>query len=224
MTAPPQQQQQREFHMPPYPTAPLMPHDLRQQQQQQQQQPESYGIDFPDILDETQTGENPVVTTRCSGEVLRRQQVLPPPLLPMQGDAAAGEIKMEVEQRNCCSNSSETSPCFLASSPTQPLPASSVKQEAGPEGNTTPPPCQMSPTATIPGEPQQQNTSRASKSNDKRLQSFLDTCAKLPCLNELATSDLHPSVVVVAVSTALEAASQSNHQFSCSVSTTVAVI
>ena len=204
MTAPPQQQQQREFHMPPYPTAPLMPHDLRQQQQQQQQQqqPESYGIDFPDILDETQTGENPVVTTRCSGEVLRRQQVLPPPLLPMQGDAAAGEIKVEVEQRNCCSNSSETSPCFLASSPTQPLPASSVKQEAGPEGNTMPPPCKMSPTA--------------SKSNDKRLQSFLDTCAKLPCLNELATSDLHPSVVVVAVSTALEAASQSNHQFSCS--------
>jgi hypothetical protein len=205
------QQHQREFRLTQFPTAGVLP-ELRQQQQ-----PELYDIDFPDILNETSTAGS---HCQCSGGEATQLVLAPPPLLPSQ-TSPVSEVKMEIEHKSCPNGNQtgNTSPCWQAltptTSPTAPYPnTSSIKLEILPEAAQVS--CNMNSQSTSQtnnftnGGSQHLNTTLpnskpAAVSSDAHLQAFLASCSELPPLRELVTSDLHPTVVVVAVSTALVA-------------------
>lgn len=200
-----------EFQIPPFAPVAVLP-----------QQQESYDIDFPDILAETSTVKDPAGPHSQCSSVLRPQQILAPlPLLPNP----AGEVKMETKHKSC-PNARETgsTPCGLTAalpptvSPTTPLPttssssSSSVKLEILPDmaSSTAQPSCKMSSqsqpvTSHSNPNPPAPTSKTSAASSDAQLQAFLATCSKLPSLQELLTSNLHSTVVVVAVATAVEA-------------------
>ena len=192
-------QYQREFQVPPY--APVLP-DLRQPQPQQ----ESYGIEFADILGESQGVKDSSMQDQCS-EMQRRQRISSLSLLPPQNMA---EVKVELVDQKPCTNVSSASSCASACAMATPVPTTSARpfpasvklENTSSEEN----PCTMSSCKISQQPPHSTHASQSTASTSSpQLKSFLDTCSKLPSLQELVSSGVHPTVVVVTVSTALAA-------------------
>lgn len=206
------QQHQRDFQMQ-SPYAPILP-DMRQQQRE-----DAYTIEFADILGENQATKTQL-QGQCAngGEMQRRQQMLSLPLLPPQNHQNSGEIKVEMECKPCMGSMEGTSSSAIITptitSPVTPFPTP-VKREAG--NNSS---CQMvsqlPPTTPHNNETTPPSQGTTTMTSSKHFKSFLATCSKLPGLQELVSSGVHPSVIVVTISTALSAltANLPNHELS----------
>ena len=148
---------------------------------------------------------------QCNGGEMQGQQQqmlsLPPPLILHQNP---GKVKPEMENKSCMNpiegTSSSTIPMPTMTSPVMSYPAP-VKNEAVSEGNI--PSCQMSahlpPTPTLQSDQASPTPQATATTSSKQLKAFLATCSKLAGLQELVSSGVHPSVIVVTVSTALAA-------------------
>lgn len=189
----PTMQYQREFQVSQYPPVLL---DMRQPQPQQ----ESYGIEFADILEESQTVKDSSMQGQCS-EMQRRQRISSLSLLPPRNPA---EVKIEViEHKPCTSSVPSSAACSMATPATitaaKPF-TNCVKLETS-EGNMS--------SCKVSQQPMTHSTTHTTQSTasttSPQLKSFLETCSKLPSLVELVSSGVHPTVVVVTVSTALAA-------------------
>lgn len=193
----PTPQYPREYQPPPY--VAVLP-DLRHVHQQ-----EAYGIEFTDILASSPSTKD-CMPSQCSGSVQRRR-VTSLPLLP-------NDIKPQMEECKhavCSTPPPSSTPAQVPTAPTSGPPFIKLEPsfEESPCNNTTPSLCKMSanPPKTSLDTPALQE----SPTNSSQLQPFLAACSQLPSLQELVSSGVHPSVVVVTVSTVLSApANQTN--------------
>lgn len=189
----------RDFQLSPYPA--VLP-EMRPSQQQ-----EAYGIEFPNILGSNATSKD--CMSGQYGEIQRRRV----PVLPQNPN----KMKIEIEHKPCpntVSNTTSSSPTLAPITPTPslpPIPAAvklEVMSEESPCNSNTSACKKMSqppPSTTHPQSAVTSQDSPVSISTSTQLKSFLATCSKVSSLQELVSSGVHPSVVVVTVSTALSA-------------------